>query len=620
MDAPNHDRALKRAPAPLADSRPGDTRGSEGTREGRHSARPSWPPPVTPQGFPTLPAERASVILEGIGEAIIVLDDHLKVTWWNAAAERATGVKRADVINQRLFERFPSLAGTLAERVLSDVARKREPREFTGWQYRGATSDGTGHPDVYDARVWPLDGGGLLLHFSEVTAREQQRRELVERVRENEQQRRELEARVRENDELRDFARAMAGVADSSKLLHLLCKAAITHLGGCSSVAARDLGDGTGEFIAVAGDAGHLEGRTFPLGGSLIARVLASGAPVVLDNYESDSPFFRAVAEEETLGAIVMTPLVAHGETLGVFGLARRRGEPPFTDADLSRLGVFVDHASLAAWKARLIERAEAANEAKANFLASMSHELRTPLTALTGYGELLADEEILGPLSSKQLDVVERMRSVTHHLSSLIDELLTYSSLEAGREHARMATVLPSEIVDEVAVVVEPLARQKGISFAVTPADGLPPIRTDADKVRQILVNLLGNAVKFTDKGGVRLDHELTPTELHFHVRDTGIGIAPEHHHRLFQPFGQLDGGLTRRYGGTGLGLYISRRLAELLGGHIRLESELGKGTTFTARLPLLVSNEEGEATSIRRVNTRDLMREIQSLNKDGA
>jgi signal transduction histidine kinase len=575
VDAHNHDRALRRAPAPLADGRTGETRGSEGGRDARLPGRSSWPPATTPQGIPSLPAERASVILEGIGEAIIVLDRQARVTWWNAAAERATGVRREDVIGLRLFERFPRLAGTLAERALKDAMHRREPREYAGWQYPGPSSDVAPATagGIYDARVWPLDDGGLLLHFSDVSARESQRRE--------------LEARIREVEELRDFARAMAGIADSSALLRLLCNAALAHLGGCSSVAARDLGDGRGEFIAVAGAAWRREGATFPLAGSLIARVLDTGRPVVLDDYASESPFFEAVAAEEELGAIVMTPLVAHGEVLGVFGLARRRGEPAFTASDIARLGVFVDHASLAAWKARLIERAEAANEAKANFLASMSHELRTPLTALTGYGELLADEEILGPLAKAQLDVVERMRSVTHQLSALIDELLTYSSLEAGREHARMAMVPPSAIVEEAALVVQPIAQTKGIAFEVADALALPAIRTDADKVRQILVNLLGNAVKFTDRGTVRLDYATPPGELHFVVSDTGIGIASESHYRLFQAFGQLDGGLTRRHGGTGLGLYISRRLAELLGGRITLESEPGNGATFTLILP---------------------------------
>jgi signal transduction histidine kinase len=556
VDASEHDRPLRRAPVPLAD--------------GRYADRPPRPAPLASGAIPALPAERAAAILEGIGEVIIVLDRETRVTWWNAAAERSTGVRREDVLGWRLFDRFPRLAGTRVEHELRQVAARRQAREFPGWKYQ-PSAEGRA-PGIYDARVWPLDDGGLLLLCTEVTAREAQKRE--------------LEARIRENEELRDFARAMAGIADSGALLRLLCSAAMAHVGGTSSIVARDVGDGMGECIAAAGAARAIEGTRFPLAGSIIARVLATGKPVVLERYSSDSPFFRGVAAEEQLGAIVMTPLVAHGEPLGVFGLARRRGAAPFTDADLARLGVYIDHASLAAWKAQLLERAESANEAKASFLASMSHELRTPLTALTGYGELLADE-ILGPLAKPQLEVVERMRSVTHHLSSLIDELLTYSSLEAGREHARMRSASPADIVDEALMVIEPLARQKALAFEATSARTLPAIVTDADKVRQILVNLLGNAVKFTDRGSVRLDYTCTDDELRFHVWDTGCGIARADHGRLFQPFGQLDGGLTRRHGGTGLGLYISRRLAELLGGHIRLESELGKGATFTLVLP---------------------------------
>ena len=569
MDASSHDRALTRTPAPLADGRADDL-GTDAGREERRSTRSSWPPAATPQGIPSLPAERASVILEGIGEAMIVLDRDYRVTWWNAAAERATGVAKKDVLGQPLFRRFPRLEGTPAERALEDVAQRRLPRAYTGWHFSAATSDA--RPGIYDARLWPLEDGGLLILCTEVTARELQRHE--------------LEERNRENVELRDFARAMAAMADSSQLLRLLCTAAMKHLGGTSSIVALDLGDGTGQCIAAAGTGQGLEGTRFPLEGSLIGRVVSTGQPVVLADYASDSPFFRAVAADEELGPIVMTPLVAHGELLGVFGLARRRGRPAFTDADLQRLGVFVDHASLATWKARLVERAESANEAKASFLAAMSHELRTPLTALAGYGELLADE-IYGPLTKPQLDTVERMRNATQQLSALVDELMTYSSLEAGKEHARVAPAALRDIVDDALLVVEPLARAKGIDFSVSGIVGLPVVLTDADKVRQILVNVLGNAVKFTEQGSVRLDVAWTDDEMRFRVRDTGIGIAPEDHSRLFQPFGQLDGGLTRRHGGTGLGLYISRRLAELLGGHIELESERGKGATFTLVLP---------------------------------
>jgi len=266
--------------------------------------------------------------------------------------------------------------------------------------------------------------------------------------------------------------------------------------------------------------------------------------------------------------------------------VARDRAAPPFGPREVHRLRVIADHAALALWKAELLEQAQAADRAKSRFLATVSHELRTPLTALAGYEELLADQ-VIGPLSDNQIDVLERMRAVTHHLAVVIEEVLAFSSLEDGREVVRPTEFLAADLMHAAAAVIEPLARQKhlGFSFRV-PSD---PIRmsSDIDKIRQILVNLAGNAVKFTDHGEVVMDLERGDGVVRFVVRDTGIGIAPQDLARLFQPFAQVDTGLTRRHGGTGLGLYISRRLAELLGGRIEVKSELGKGSEFTLVLP---------------------------------
>ena len=520
-------------------------------------------PPMTPGLAPA----RAVDILEGLGEALVVLDRDWIVTAWNAAAERLSGYSRREVLGLRVWDRFPALRDTAVERVLRDAMERRRAREMRGWRYPRTGSIPSG-PEVFDARTYPLEDGSLLLLFTDATAREAQRAE--------------LDARIKENESLRDFARAMAEVADTSALLRLLCEATVSELDGVASLVVRDMGDGQGRTLAAAGVACPLEGEMLPLEGSLIERVMREGGTVVVPSYMSESTHFRAVTAATNIGPRALVPLVAHGERLGVLAVGRPRGAAPFSAADMKRLGVYVDHASLAAWKALLLERAEEANETKANFLATMSHELRTPLTALTGYGELLADE-ILGPLGRQQHDVVERMRAVTHHLSSMIDELLTYSSLEAGREHARLRTIRLGEVVEEALTVAEPLAQQKEIDFLADPYGELPTIRTDADKVRQILVNLLSNAVKFTDRGQVRLSYVVDDTTVRFLVRDTGIGISPADQKRLFHPFTQLDTGLTRRHGGTGLGLYISRCLAELLGGRIELESELGMGSLFT-------------------------------------
>jgi signal transduction histidine kinase len=234
----------------------------------------------------------------------------------------------------------------------------------------------------------------------------------------------------------------------------------------------------------------------------------------------------------------------------------------------------------------QLLEQAQVASQAKSVFLATISHELRTPLTALTGYGELLADE-IVGPLSGPQHEVLERMRSVTHHLTAMIDELLAYTRLEGGRESVNPTEVSARELVFTTIAVIDPLARSKGLECHAEVPDGAPVVVTDAETVRQILVNLAGNAVKFTDEGSVTIAVSTERDDVRFEVRDTGSGIAPEDQRRLFQPFTQLDSGLTRRHGGTGLGLYISQRLAALIGGRLHCESKPGEGSVFTLALP---------------------------------
>ena len=219
-------------------------------------------------------------------------------------------------------------------------------------------------------------------------------------------------------------------------------------------------------------------------------------------------------------------------------------------------------------------------------FMADASHELRTPLTALAGYEELLADQ-VIGPLSESQLDVLERMRSVTQHLASVIEEVLAFSSLDEGRETIRPTDFLAVDLVHAVAAIIEPLARQKKLAFRFTIPPASLRMTSDVDKIRQILVNLGANAVKFTDSGEVRLDLRKDNGDVRFTMCDTGIGIAARDLERLFRPFAQLDTGLTRRHGGTGLGLYIARGLAQLLGGRIEVSSEVGKGSTFSLILP---------------------------------
>ena len=239
---------------------------------------------------------------------------------------------------------------------------------------------------------------------------------------------------------------------------------------------------------------------------------------------------------------------------------------------------------------------AVAASQAKSDFLAVMSHELRTPLNAILGFSSLMIDG-ITGPVSEQQVTQLARIKSGGEHLLSLIDEILSLTRLEAQREEVHAERDDAFLVARESAALAEPMAKLKGLELVTNIPAGTCECHTDATKVRQILLNLLSNAIKFTIEGTVSLTARIEGEDVFYTVSDTGIGVAPEHRWRIFEPFFQVEMSKARRVAGTGLGLSVTRHLARLLGGDVYLCDQEGSGSTFEVRIPRFVIRAE-EAT----------------------
>ena len=476
----------------------------------------------------------------------------------NDAAADALGAPDSSNIGSDFWSAFPALHDGRGHEKIAATLEDGAPRVFHA-ALPGGRADAT-----HEIRVVRTRAGWLVFEL----------RESLHPVRDSSGE---------ETEPLREIARSMAAGSDSESLLTLLCDAA-RDLGGADGAVIARLAGSDGIVLAASGIEAPDAGTMFGVGDSLAGNAIRSRSLIVEhDDPALACPFFQ---EQADVGEVAVAPLIAADQPVGLLCAWHRDDGSGFSVRDRQRLRTIADHASVVLVKARLLEEAQAAAQAKGAFLATISHELRTPLTALTGYGELLADE-ILGPLSAHQLDMVDRMRSVTHQLAVMVDELLTFSALEAGRETVHASDVSLADIMDGVIAVIEPLARQKSLKLAVSLPNRPIALYTDADKVRQILVNLMGNAVKFTDHGRVDVAVTRRNGELQVQVCDTGIGIADEDRPRLFQPFTQLDAGLTRRHGGTGLGLYNSHCLARLLGGRIDVDSAPHRGSTFTLAIP---------------------------------
>jgi GAF domain-containing protein len=334
-----------------------------------------------------------------------------------------------------------------------------------------------------------------------------------------------------------------------------------------------------------------------------LGRALLEGKVIHIPDVEADPNYtWKEALQLGEFRTMLGVPMLRERVPVGVMGLTRKDVRP-FTDKQIELVSTFADQAAIAIENVRLFEeiheksrQLEEASQHKSQFLANMSHELRTPLNAILGYTELMADGAY-GEPSEKMLGILKRLEANGKHLLGLINDVLDLSKIEAGQLVLELSDYCIQDIAQTVRSTLEPLAVDKKLAFKVDVASQLPPGRGDGRRLTQVLINLVGNAIKFTDAGEVAIKAEAHDGSFHVSVRDTGPGISSADQARLFQEFQQADNAITKKKGGTGLGLAISKRIIEMHGGRIWVESQPGQGSTFAFTLPVTVEQQIGTA-----------------------
>ena len=370
----------------------------------------------------------------------------------------------------------------------------------------------------------------------------------------------------------------------------------------------------------------HLESLNLtPSRGTILGRVVLDRRPIQVADVLADAEYDVAIARSGGSRALLGVPLLREGAPIGVLILLRPTTEP-FNDRQIELAATFADQAVIAIENVRLFDeiqdksrQLEVASQHKSQFLANMSHELRTPLNAILGYTELMADG-IYGELPEKTMAVLKRLESNGRHLLGLINDVLDLSKIEAGQLVLELSDYSLEDIAQTVRSTLEPLAADKKLTFKVEVAAKLPPGHGDGRRLTQVVINLVGNAIKFTDAGEVVITARATDGSFHLSVQDTGPGISAADQGKLFQEFQQADNAITRKKGGTGLGLAISKRIVEMHGGKIWVEftgrpwldlflhgpgSRRTAGTDGMSKRILVVEDQEDNRQIIRDMPT---------------
>jgi PAS domain S-box-containing protein len=516
---------------------------------------------------------RLERVLENLPDSASVFDSEWRWTYVNPSAARnlsTIGLDPAQVIGKVLWDVLPRLQGSKFQTEAQGALRDSKVVNYEA--YSAAL-------DIWlENSIVPVSGG--VMTFS---------RDITRRKRE------EQGAQL-----LNDASKVLASTLDYEQTLEAVAKLAVGDLADWCAV---DLADAEGRIRQVVVShkdeakikwAKELNKRYPPdyAGSTGVGHVIRTGLPEIYPEITDEmlvasarDTEHLAITRELQIKSALVVPMIARGRTLGALTListdtGRRYGE---TDQGLAM--ELATRAAIAIDNAQLYRSALAASDAKSAFLAVMSHELRTPLNAIIGYQSLLT-EGIDGTLNATQLGQLTRIRASADHLLGLIDEVLTFSRVDAGKEVVRRDEVKLAPIVAEAITMVTALAQSKGLRVRNEATDAR--LLTDSGKVRQIILNLLSNAIKFSDDGEIVVRTQLDGDSIAISVADPGIGIEAVNFDKIFDPFWQVEQRSTRRVGGTGLGLSVSRSLARLLGGDVSVESTVEKGSVFTLTLPV--------------------------------
>jgi PAS domain S-box-containing protein len=535
--------------------------------------------------------EFSTRILGSIRDAFVAMSTDFRYTFVNPQAEALLHRSAAQMLGQLAWDVFPGSYDRPFGRAFRQAMATQEPVSLESF----APPAGR----WLEARVYPTPDG-LTVFFGDVTTRRRSQETSAFLV---------------------EASRMLSASLDYEDTLRAVAAAAVPRLGDwCAVDIVRDptAGAWPPEIERLA--AVHVDPEKVALGMALAAREnidwsAPTGLPAVLR--ERTVTFLPVVTDEmlvatttdaehlallRTLGyaSIIVVPLVARDRTLGALTLCTSESGRHYDEADLAlaldlaqRAAVAVDNARLFREAERAQRDAEAANQAKSEFLGTMSHELRTPLNAVLGYVDLL-DAGVRGELSEPQREDLQRIRRSAKVLMSLVTDVLNFARVEAGQVEFRLENVPLERVVADLDALVAPSIRAKQLAYTHDPCIDGWVVRADAERLKQILTNLLTNAIKFTPAGGritveCDADSSTSGTMLRVRVRDTGRGIPRDDLRRIFEPFVQIDRHLTgESQQGVGLGLAIARDLARRMGGDLTAESESGQGATFTLTLPV--------------------------------